>query len=288
MSNSTPEKKSAKKTPKLSKDNPFRIPTDEEVFVLRDEEKKRRNQERKEQLAKPVHEKLTWSTRLKVHRIVDESKFKKDKTKKPPPIEKVYREKEKMADYIDKKRKMFLLQMSLDTKKAEIEKLEKKMREREEKLAEEEQALIRDSQKFDEFLSVNDMKAMEAVNLAEEEMKAKTLKQNEIKKLNVKISAIDNEIQKLDEQLANCTAYKEFLDSLSPPEWLAQQEEKRKQLAEKKKKKDAVVEEQKEQKPAENELELKPMYKPVLPSLIQTQSKAEEKTDEDECEEVCL
>jgi hypothetical protein len=222
-------------------DNPFRIPTDEEVFVMRDEDKKKRRDERMAAMNLPVHEKSTWSTRLNVKRYKDpgveeyekalkESKkvFKTNNTL--PPIQKTQPksyEKENMTDFIAKKRKMFLIQMSLDTKKFEVRKLEKKAEEREKKLHAEEQALLRDAAKFDEFLTENDMQAVEAMNDAETETKQKQAKQNEIKKLNAKNSAVNNEIAKLDEQLDNCKRYKAFLDKLTPPDWLEKQKEKR-------------------------------------------------------------
>lgn len=49
-------------------------------------------------------------------------------------------EKESMAEFIAKKREMFLVQMSLDTKREEIRKLEEKARMKEEALRKSEQA----------------------------------------------------------------------------------------------------------------------------------------------------
>lgn len=48
-------------------------------------------------------------------------------------------EKESMAEFIAKKREMFLVQMSLDTKREEIRKLEEKARMKEEALRKSEQ-----------------------------------------------------------------------------------------------------------------------------------------------------
>jgi hypothetical protein len=50
-----------------------------------------------------------------------------------------WRERENMADFIAKKREIFLVQMSLDTKRAEIKKLEDRARQREEALQKSEQ-----------------------------------------------------------------------------------------------------------------------------------------------------
>ncbi len=49
-------------------------------------------------------------------------------------------EKESMAEFIAKKREMFLVQMSLDTKREEIRKLEEKARMKEDALRKSEQA----------------------------------------------------------------------------------------------------------------------------------------------------
>ena len=71
------------------------------------------------------------------------------------------REKEHMTDFIAKKREMFLVQMSLDTKREEIRKLEEKAQMKEEALKKSEQMLEEDAIRFDTFLKENDKKAHE-------------------------------------------------------------------------------------------------------------------------------
>lgn len=83
------------------------------------------------------------------------------------------KEKENMADFIAKKREIFLLQMSLDTKRAEIKKLDERARQREEALKKSEQMLEEDALRFDAFLKENDEKVQEAIKRAEVEAKAK-------------------------------------------------------------------------------------------------------------------
>lgn len=284
--NSTISSQNLNSTNKSS--NPFRIPADEEVFMLRDEERRRRKEEREKLSKLPIHEKTTWTTRLKVQRFHDDRSMSRYKSYESyTPSIPIYKEKENMADFIEKKRQMFLLQMSLDTKKLEIEKLEAKAQEREKKLEEEERALNQRIKTFDEFLTLNDMKAMEAVNNAEEEMKQKTIKQNEIKKLMVKISNINNEIAKLDDQLEKCKRYKEFLDSLSPPEWLEAVKEKKRRAKEAKKKQAEKQEETPKQptsQPSESQKEeevLVDKKMPIIAPIIQTETKKEEKKEEE-------
>lgn len=83
------------------------------------------------------------------------------------------RDKENMAEFVAKKRDIFLVQMSLDTKRAEICKLEERALQREEALKRSEQMLEEDALKFDAFLKENDEKVQEAIKKAEVEAKAK-------------------------------------------------------------------------------------------------------------------
>ncbi|KAH8088784.1 hypothetical protein JL720_6748 [Aureococcus anophagefferens] len=106
-------------------------------------------------------------------------------------------EKENMAEFIAKKREMFLVQMSLDTKREEIRKLEEKAQMKEEALKKSEQMLEEDAIRFDTFLKENDKKAHEAIKKAEKETKLKTDKVQEIKRLNqqIQMKAIKRERQ---------------------------------------------------------------------------------------------
>merc|ERR1711871_1246848 len=85
------------------------------------------------------------------------------------------REKENMNEFIAKKREMFLVQMSLDTKREEIRKLEEKEQMKEQALKKSELMLEEDAIRFDTFLKENDSKAHEAIRLAEEATKTKQL-----------------------------------------------------------------------------------------------------------------
>jgi hypothetical protein len=133
------------------------------------------------------------------------------------------REKEVMADFIQKKREIFLVQMSLDTKRAEIRKLEERATQREEALKKSEHMLQEDAQRFDAFLKENDEKVQAAIKKAEVATKAKQDKLQEIKRLNAAIAAIRSELSKYEEQLEDCKKYKDFLDSITPPDFFEEQ-----------------------------------------------------------------
>lgn len=121
----------------MAERNPFHVPADEEVFALRDEEAARKRIEREEAKELKVWEKgvkknksaamlagedLDGSSGLHQSKLNLVAQATRDRRK----------EKEHMGEFIAKKREMFLVQMSLDTKRAEIRKLEERAQQREE------------------------------------------------------------------------------------------------------------------------------------------------------------
>jgi hypothetical protein len=215
--------------------NPFSLPTDEEIFRMRDEEHLRKRQERERLSQLKVHQKTTASSRMggNMLRVRDEQQNMNDEiTSKQAKHTRGLvaaataaisndrrREKENMTDFIAKKREMFLVQMSLDTKREEIRKLEEKAQMKEEALKKSELMLEEDAVRFDTFLKENDKKAHEAMKRAENETKAKQDKVQEIKKLNQMIQMIQSDMSKQEEQLLDCIKHKKFLDNLTPGEW---------------------------------------------------------------------
>lgn len=231
-------------------ENPFVLPPDEEVFKMRDEEKRRKKEERARAKTLSVQDKVTFNSRTSYkHAGPGPSGADSRRTKRGAsigaagdvsgggsggegelgveglPPDQRRRSKENMTDFIAKKREIFLVQMSIDTKRAEIRKLEERALQREEALRKSEQMLEEDALRFDAFLKENDEKVQEAIKRAEVEAKAKQDKVAEIKRLNAAISTIRSELNKYEEQLEDCRKYKAFLDSLTPSEWFEEQEE---------------------------------------------------------------
>jgi len=144
-------------------------------------------------------------------------------------------DKENMADFLAKKKDMFLIQMSLDTKRAEIQMLEEKAQMKEDALKKSEMMLEEDAMRFDIFLKDNDRAAHDAMKMADKETKEKQEKQLEIKKLMAEIHKVDSDIQKYEEKLSACTKYKDFLDRLTPQDVRQQQAQRRRERRQKKK-----------------------------------------------------
>jgi len=107
------------------------------------------------------------------------------------------------------------MQMSLNTKREEIKKLEDKAHMKEEALERSEKMLEDDASKFDEFLRKNDKEAHKAFKGADKEIKDKQEKIEELKKLNIEASKIYSEISKLKDRLVECEKYKTFLLEVS-------------------------------------------------------------------------
>jgi len=254
--------KSQKQFPAIK---PFQMPSDDDLFTLREQEREMKRMERMRNKNLQVQDKTTFSSRMSrtcpsdksMNTIVNPSGAvtagpgAKSLTGKTAGqlgkstlsgatsqlvSQRTRLERENMSDFIAKKREIFLVQMSLDTKRAEIRKLEERALQREEALRRSESMLEEDKLRFEEFLRENDEKVKEAITKAEVETKAKQDKVNEIKRLNAAIATLRSELNKYEEQLEDCRKYKQFLDYLTPSEWFEQQEEKRKRLIEKRQK----------------------------------------------------
>lgn len=225
-------------------ENPFKLPNDDKIFQMREIERSKKQKAREENFKLKVWEKTNAETMSRAQRIkelVGEAKvitaLDVNKTVLEDNMRVVaqrHQEKENMTEFIAKKREMFLVQMSLDTKREEIRKLEEKAQMKEEALQRSEQMLEEDAMRFDAFLKENDKKAHEAIKRAEEETKKKQDKTQEIKRLTQQIQALNSEMSKHKEALEDCLRYKQFLDMLTPPEWFEnhkiEQENKRNQI----------------------------------------------------------
>uniref|UniRef100_A0A4W5P237 Cilia and flagella associated protein 100 n=1 Tax=Hucho hucho TaxID=62062 RepID=A0A4W5P237_9TELE len=128
-------------------------------------------------------------------------------------------DKESINEFINQKKKMFLLEYSLMVKRGEIEKLEKVAAAEERKLTHAEQFLEDDAIIFDQFLKENDKNSVEAIKVAELETKVKMEKMSEIKRITTRMVTIKSDISKFEDIIKEFKMHKEFLFKLSPLEW---------------------------------------------------------------------
>ena len=213
--------------------NPFKMPTDEEVFILRDEEKRQKAAERLRMKHKSVVEKTTAATSGARHSHAegDDESMRFSRTGAGslrgtlhadvalPAVGQ--RVKDNMSKYIAKKRKLGLDRMALATKRQEIKKLDEEAERAEKRITQMEEQLKETKGKFRAFLQHSEMEQVEAFKRAEHETKLKQDKQQTIKKLSAQIQQIETDRKKNEEQLAQCLEFKHFLDQLTDPKWVA-------------------------------------------------------------------
>ncbi|ORZ38127.1 hypothetical protein BCR44DRAFT_66373 [Catenaria anguillulae PL171] len=236
---------SASRKPKKShngfeQDNPFRVPNDDEVFSLRGSPSPNgstpgdKAKQRASLYSPKANQRRNFKALLAEEDSDNAQLFEKLQAKKEADAMLISQQakdrqlgKENLHDFVAKKREMFLLQFALGVKKDEIKKLEHIAQSEEQRLLDDERSLEEDAAKFDAFLKENDKNSVEAIKRAEAETKAKLEKVAEIKKLNLQIMAIRSDMSKNEDQLKDYQRYRQFLESLTPSEWMTQHQKQR-------------------------------------------------------------
>ena len=230
--------------------NPFTIPKDgdEEQHLLRLKEHNTtegkltslyslRNGSRKDRKAR-LKELLQSSDdelegEVKPEKLVSKRMSLVEKALKANENQSTQKEREPISDFVQSKRDMFLLQLSIIRTKEETGKLEQQVAAKDEGLTKSEQLLEEDAKIFDTFLKESDKKAQDAIRDAEKEAKRRMEKMQEVKKLNHQMQQVQGEINKYKDALEDCLKYKSFLDSLTPLEWFEERKRDKEQRQEK-------------------------------------------------------
>ncbi|XP_009988523.1 PREDICTED: coiled-coil domain-containing protein 37 [Tauraco erythrolophus] len=219
--------------------NPFTIPSDIDIFSIRDKERKKAQAERERMKTTKIHEKMTCSTKTKAKQkgfrkalqqeeeedkkqTTDEERLKtlqkslswKMATKNYYPVEK-----ETFRDYINDRREIFLLEYAMAVKRDEIQRMENLIKNEERKLEKAEHDLEKDAVVFDEFLRENHKNYFQALKIAERERAAKTKKITEIREITSQIENLQSDISRFENTLQEYKMYRDFLYQLSPKEW---------------------------------------------------------------------
>ncbi|KAF4685980.1 Coiled-coil domain containing [Perkinsus olseni] len=186
--------------------NPFLIPPDDEIFLMRDHERRVRQREREKTKRMKVWQKTTASSRMgRVEKpIMSElaransirRRIEATRADSEPPR----RERENVSDFLSKKRDMFLVQMSLDVKRNEIRKLEEKAK----------------MKGFDKFLQANDALAHKAMKTADNLSKKKQERTVKLKQLKAQLLVIQSEITKTTGTDGGLSQVGDFLGETNP------------------------------------------------------------------------
>ncbi|XP_054693598.1 cilia- and flagella-associated protein 100 isoform X2 [Grus americana] len=220
--------------------NPFTIPPDIDIFSIRDKERKKAKAERERMKTMKIHEKMTYSTKIKAKpkgfRKALQKEEEEEARKQPTneerlktlqeslswniAIKKDYPlEKETFRDYINDRREIFLLEYAMAVKRDEIQRMENIAKNEERKLEKAEYYLEKDAAMFDEFLKENHKNSVQALKIAEKETAAKTKKITEIQAITSQIENLQSDISRFKNTLQEYKMYRDFLYQLSPKQW---------------------------------------------------------------------
>ncbi|KFZ55462.1 Coiled-coil domain-containing protein 37, partial [Podiceps cristatus] len=220
--------------------NPFTVPPDMDIFSIRDKERKKAKAERERMKTMKIHEKITYSTKIKAKQKglrkalqkEEEEESRKQTTNKERlktlqeslswkiAIHKDYPlEKETFRDYINDRREIFLLEYAMAIKRDEIQRMQNIIKNEERKLEKAEYYLEKDATMFDEFLKENHKNSVQALKIAEKETTAKTKKITEIQAITSQIENLQSDISRFKNTLQEYKMYRDFLCQLSPKEW---------------------------------------------------------------------
>ncbi|NXK25839.1 CP100 protein, partial [Arenaria interpres] len=220
--------------------NPFTIPPEIDIFSIRNEERKKAKAERERMKTMKIHEKMTYSAKIKAKQKgcrkalqkEEEEEARKEATNeerlktlqetlswKISTNKDNLLEKETFHDYINDRREIFLLEYAMTVKRDEIRKMENVAKIEERKLKKAEYYLEKDAAVFTEFLKENHKNSVQALKIAEKESTAKTKKIKEIQAITSQIEHLQSDISRFKNSLQKYKTYRDFLYELSPKEW---------------------------------------------------------------------
>ncbi|NXU57387.1 CP100 protein, partial [Turnix velox] len=228
--------------------NPFTIPPEVDIFLIRDKERKKAKAERERMKTMKIHEKITYSTKIKAKQkgcrkalqMEEEEEARKQATneerqktlqeslswKKITEKDNLL-EKETFHDYINDRRQIFLLEYAMTVKRDEIQRMENIAKGEEEKLTKAEHCLEKDATMFADYMKESHKTSVQAMKIAEKESTEKTKIVTNIKTITSQIENIQSDISRFKNTLEKYKMFRDFLHQLSPKEWQEEHGKKR-------------------------------------------------------------
>nr|XP_023423401.1 coiled-coil domain-containing protein 38 [Cavia porcellus] len=219
------------------KNKPYKI-FFRDLFLYKENELEAKKKEKLMNRSMKVHQKTTFSSRMKSRSHLSKIAFQPDTEGvslenlglDPMLILKLTETadtKKTLHEFINDQRDRFLLEYTLLTKRNTIKKLEKHITLKEKQLKKAEQKLQDDTLAFEEFLRENDQRSADAMKIAAQETINKLQMTNELKKASIEVQAMKSEIANTEFLLQEYMKYGYFLLKLSPKHWQIQQALKR-------------------------------------------------------------
>jgi len=213
----------ARAAPSFATRNPFRIPGSNEILAIREQERQRkelarRNMQNAEYHARGVgsgRENFRRLTQLEPPRATAEEEALAQLILSPDSSERP----EGLREFIDQKREIFLAQLSIDTQREELQRLERLEREEDETLRSRSAEITLFHTQFREFMKTDSDQTERARRAADEKGDERLKVGIEIKQASSQISSLRNEIAHNEEKLTECEDCRAFIESLTPAEW---------------------------------------------------------------------
>ncbi|XP_008255130.2 coiled-coil domain-containing protein 38 isoform X1 [Oryctolagus cuniculus] len=225
----------------IKKDRPYKV-FFKDIFFFKENEMAARKREKLMSRNMKIHQKSTFSSRMKSRSHLGQLGFYSDRSGSsfenfgldPTLILRLAEgadTKKTVREFIKDQRDRFLLEYALLTKRNTIEKFEKHIATKEGQLVKAEKKLQNDAMAFEEFLRENDQRSVEALKIAAQETINKLQVTAELKKASMDVQAVKSEIAKTEFLLREYIKYGFFLLKLSPKHWQMQQALKRTQAS---------------------------------------------------------
>jgi hypothetical protein len=140
---------------------------------------------------------------------------------------------EKSSEGLQSKRELFLLQFSINLIKDEIRKLEHSVLDKKESIAHIEQLLAIDTAKMNRFLKESDERTQDAIRNVHKGTQLRLEKMKKVRKLNLEVLECQEGLKKHEGILEESSAYSNFLDIMTPMEWVKDRRHDKKERQEK-------------------------------------------------------
>ena len=228
-------------------ENPFKNPGDEKIFTFKDEERARKESERLANKKLKIWEKNKPARQGCLRKLCETDIEPAALAINPDIRDKINvaeaagfnvpvdrpKNRENRWDLIEKKREMFKVQMLLEKKDKEIERLSNFNEMRQLGLDCSATMLEKDTQSFLEFFAKIKTETSKATQQLEQAKKERNEKTMQLRTINDQCAALQSKINKVLETLGSYHSYKLFLDDLRRPQDKALDEAKRAEKREK-------------------------------------------------------
>ena len=206
----------------LDAPNPFDLPPDQDLFQKRDSENQRMK-EYKNHLSRQTliqRSSLSKSPLYGAGLTISKSKRMNNESASefyiaPPAPE--HQRREQMHEFVEQKREIFLVQLLIDRKNKEIDRISQTRKTEKKNIADEEAKIAETTNQYKMSRNQIDAELTRGKKSMEDAIKKRTEISKQLKKMRANVSVIESEITKNEYMLESYRNYADFLKKLAPP-----------------------------------------------------------------------